>query len=249
MESCRDGVGGVSPGRVVEGLVAEHGNERCEEAIGDAAQGASVAVTDLSQGLVVVFGPGIALRTDPGPVVEDITQPVVAAMASADGQAFAALTGDWCDTAESSQGVIISLGKKLRSFGEHRGGDDSSDPWQRQDDFDVAMLAPLFLLGHSFVQCGLDGFGTEFELGHQQLHPWQQQGDVSAGGLCDTGGDEQRGRLELGTDLIGRPFADAVLTEQSFDAAAAQPLSFRRRRGELEQSPEPGLVRGRAKAQ
>src|SRR5437867_7245458 len=65
LESC-----GVSPGLVIEGLVTEHGNEQGEEAIGDAAQGSAVAVTDLSQGLVVVSGPGIALGADPGPVVE-----------------------------------------------------------------------------------------------------------------------------------------------------------------------------------
>ncbi len=132
----------MSPGFVIEGLVAEHGNEQGKKAIGDATQSAAVAVAELSQGLVVVFGSGIALGADAGPVVEGIAQTAVTAVASADGQAFAALTGDWRDTAESSQGVIISLGKKLRSFGEHRGGDDSSDSWQRQDDFDVAMLAP-----------------------------------------------------------------------------------------------------------
>jgi hypothetical protein len=125
-------------------LVAEHGHEHGEEAVSDAAQGAAVAVPELSQGLVVVFGPGIALGADAGPVVEGVAQAVVTAVASADGQAFAALTGHWRDTAEGAQGVVISLGKKLRSFGEHRGGDDSSDPWQRQKDFDIAMLAPLF---------------------------------------------------------------------------------------------------------
>ena len=92
----------MSPGLVIEGLVTEHGNEQGEEAISDAAQGAAVAVTDLSQGLVVVFGPGIALGADPGPVVEGITQTMVAAVASADGQAFAALTGHRRDTAESA---------------------------------------------------------------------------------------------------------------------------------------------------
>ncbi len=249
MESCGDGVGGMSPGCVVEGLVTEHGNEQGEEAISDAAQGAAVAVTDLSQGLVVVFGPGIALGADAGPVVEGIAEAVVTAIASADGKAFAALTGHRRDTSEGAQSMVVSLGKKLGSFGEHRGGDDSSDPWQRQKDFDVAMLAPLFFCRDSFVQSGLDGFGAEFVLSHQQLHPWQQQSDVSGGGLRDAGGDGQRGRLGLGTDLIGRPFADAVLMEQPLDAAAAQPLSFRRCRGELEQSQEPGLVSRRAQAQ
>src|SRR6266498_2040842 len=247
--SYGDGVGGVSPGCVVEGLVAEHCDEQGEEAISDTAQGAAVAVTDLSQGLVAVFGPGIPLGANASPVVEGIAQALVAAVASADSQAFAALRGHRRDTAEGAQGVVISLGKKLRSFGEHRGGDDSSDPWQRQKDFDVAMLAPLFLRSDSFLQCGLNGFGAEFELSDQQLHPWQQESDVSAGGLRDAGGDGQRGCLELGTDLIDRPLADAVLMEQPLDAAAAQPLGFRRRRGELEQSQEPGLVSRRAQAQ
>src|SRR6266566_1996188 len=245
--SCGDR--GVSPSCVVESLVTEHCNEQGEEAIGDAAQGAAVAVTDLSQGLVVVFGPGIALGADAGPVVEGIAEAVVTAIASADGKAFAALTGHRRDTSEGAQSMVVSLGKKLGSFGEHRGGDDSSDPWQRQKDFDVAMLAPLFFCRDSFVQSGLDGFGAEFVLSHQQLHPWQQQSDVSAGSFRDAGGDGQRGRPELGTDLIGRPFADAVLTEQPLDAATTQPLSFGRGRGEFEQSPEPGLVCGRAKAQ
>ena len=195
------------------GLVTEHGDEPCEEAVSDAAQGAAVAVPEPSQGLVVVFGSGIALGAGAGPVVEGIAETVVTAVASADSQAFAALTGHWGDTAEGAQGVVISLSKKLGSFGEHRGGDDSSDPWQRQKDFDVAMLAPLFFLSDFFVQCGLDSFGAEFELSHQQLHPWQQQSDVSGGGLRDAGGDAERGCLELGTDLIGRPFADAELME------------------------------------
>ena len=130
--------------------------------------------------------------------------------------------------------MVISLGKKLRSFGEHRGGDDSPDSWQRQEDFDVAMLAPFFLRRDSFVQGGLDGFGAEFVLSHQQLHPRQQQSDVSGGGFRDAGGDGQRSGLELGPDLIGRPFADAVLMKQSLDAATTQPLSFGRGRGELE---------------
>ena len=129
--SCGNGFGGVSPGCVVEGLVTEHGNEQGEEAISDAAQGAAVAVPVLSQCLVMVFSLGIALGANPGPVVESVAQTVVTAIASADSQAFAALTGHRCDTAEGTQGVVISLGKKLRSFGEHRGGDDSSDSWQR----------------------------------------------------------------------------------------------------------------------
>src|SRR6266566_4850071 len=168
--SCGDR--GVSPSCVVESLVTEHCNEQGEEAIGDASEGAAVAVTELSQGLVVVFGPGIALGADAGPVVEGVAQAVVTTVASADGPTFAALTGHWRDTAEGAQSVVISLGKKLRSFGEHRGGDDSSDPWQRQKDGDVAMLAPLFFLSDFFVRCGLDGFGAEFVLSQKQLQPW-----------------------------------------------------------------------------
>src|SRR5438552_5959562 len=134
-----------------------------------------MAVPEPSQGLVVVFGSGIALGAGAGPVVEGIAETVVTAVASADSQAFAALTGHRGDTAQGAQGVVISLIKKLGSFGEHRGGDDSSDPWQRQKDGDVAMLAPLFFRGDSFVEGSLDGFGAELPLRHQQLHPWQQQ--------------------------------------------------------------------------
>ena len=57
------------------------------------------------------------------------------------------------------------------------------------------------------------------------------------------------GCLKLGTDLISRPFADAVLMKQPLDAAAAQPLSFRRRGSQLEQTQEPGLVGSRAQPQ
>lgn len=54
--------------------------------------------------------------------------------------AFAALLGDRCDARLSAQGRIVSLGEGLSALGQHRGGDEISDPWDGAKDLGVTML-------------------------------------------------------------------------------------------------------------
>ena len=60
---------------------------------------------------------------------------------------------------------IIAFGQRADRFGEHRGGDDSSDAWQGAENLDVTMLA-RFLDGGV---CELVERAFDVELGIEAL--------------------------------------------------------------------------------
>ena len=78
----------------------------------------------------------------------------------------------------SAQSVVISIGKRPRGLGEHRGGYDSSHSWQGPEDLDVAVLALLAFITldrRELVQQGVQARAAALALSVDQAQAWQQQ--------------------------------------------------------------------------
>lgn len=76
----------------------------------------------------------------------------------------------------SAQSMVISLSKRPRGLGEHRGGHDSSHSWQGPEDLDVAVLAllPLGAVdGRELIQQGVQARAAALALGVNQTQAWQ----------------------------------------------------------------------------
>ena len=86
--------GGDGFERIVEGVLAEHGDQDVEPTVGDAADGASVGVSFCAHGGVGVSGFAVLEHAGAGPVMEGLAEAGVAAVAHEDGFLFAALMGD-----------------------------------------------------------------------------------------------------------------------------------------------------------
>ena len=75
MERSRSGgrkVGGGTSIWIIGLSTLKHGDEHSEQAISDATQGATVAMTDLAQARVVMFAARIVLDTGASPMIEGI---------------------------------------------------------------------------------------------------------------------------------------------------------------------------------
>ena len=82
-------------------------------------------------------------------MVAGIPQPEITRIAHRDGAAPATLFRHRRDTHGAAQDVIGSIDQRLRSLGEHSGGDASPDSWHGADDSDVRMLALVPAAGSS----------------------------------------------------------------------------------------------------
>ena len=96
-------------GRVVERLVLEHGHQDPELSVSDAAQRSTVRVTTLPQGCVLSTAALIFLTTDPGPMIDGITQAAVTPTAHDHDRPLPTLPGDRSDAGVGPQGVVVSL--------------------------------------------------------------------------------------------------------------------------------------------
>jgi hypothetical protein len=108
-------------------LVGEHGASHREQAVGNAAQGAAVAVTALAEFGVAPTAEFVVLDGDAGPVIDGAAQPHMASLSHADDAALAAALGYRSDAGQGSQSVIVSPAQGLGGLGEQRGEDDPSD--------------------------------------------------------------------------------------------------------------------------
>src|SRR5438270_10660544 len=92
-----------------------------------------------SKTMVMSAAAGIVLQTDPSPVIERITQSLVASVAHDDLPSFSALACHRGHSPISPQRVIISVGQRLCSLDQHRGGYDASHSRQGREHLDVTM--------------------------------------------------------------------------------------------------------------
>ena len=110
--------------------MSEHRRKDGEPAIGHAAKGATVGMALGAHLGVDLFAVRIASHADAGPMVEGVSQALIAAPAHEHNGPFATLPGNGSRTGIAAQGVVISFRDSLRSLAEHRGGDLSSDSRQ-----------------------------------------------------------------------------------------------------------------------
>ncbi len=174
------------PSGIEEATVLEHGDEDTQEPVGDTAQCARVRVAALTQAGVIGFAGRVTHRRDPRPVIERVTQPAVAGVTHEDHPALATLLGNGRNACVCAQSVVISLSEGRRSFGEHRGGYDSSHSWQRPEDLDVAVLALLAVIvlgGPKLIEQGFEARAAALALSVDQAQARQEQGDMFGSSL------------------------------------------------------------------
>ena len=105
-----------------------------QKAVDHATNGATVRVPVGTERLVVRFGSGVILRGDAAPVVEGLSQTVVAGAALLDEGTFGATTGSSAhgsDSGETSQSLVVSRLQSRMAFCEHHGAVVNPDAWQR----------------------------------------------------------------------------------------------------------------------
>jgi hypothetical protein len=160
----------------------------------------------------------------------------------------AALTAAACDgsaSAVSAQGVIVSLGERLRSLPEHRGADETSHAWKRENDLGVAML-PTWAFRADVVlelmEHVCDSTTTITQLLAEELEPWEKKLDVLGRGLEATRGESEALLSQSKMELVRRDAADAMLLEDFGELIFLEPTSLVRSRRLEEQSPQPGLI-------
>jgi hypothetical protein len=129
--------------RVKHGLLVEHRASHREQPVGNAAEGAPVAVTALAQFGIAAAAERIVLDSNPGPVIDRAAQSHMAGLAHDNDAALAATLGHRGDPGEGSQGVIISPSQGLCCLSEERGEDNPSDTRQGSQDRHVALLGLL----------------------------------------------------------------------------------------------------------
>ena len=139
--------------------------------------------------------------------------------------------------------MIVSLRQELRSLGKHRGGDESPDTWQGAEDLDVTMLTlPRGVAGHR-LQHPLDPPETANALRVDQPHPRQQEFDMLADRLHRPGRDRHGRGVQVGEHGVGGEAPDAMGAQEFAEGGTREPLRGGGRWRELEQLPDPGLIR------
>jgi hypothetical protein len=89
--------------------------------------------------LIVLAAVRVVPHADEAPIVERVSEALIAGIAHAYEETFTALPRDRRDAGLGAQPVIISGGQEPRGLGQHRGGDDSPDAWQGPEDRHVTM--------------------------------------------------------------------------------------------------------------
>src|SRR3954452_4842468 len=126
-----------------EHLALEQGAKHIEQAITDAAQRPTMAVSSVAQRRISVSTGRIMLDGDACPMIDCIAQSVVAGESPQHDQALAAAASDRGHSRQQTQNVVISSPQRLASLGEQRGDGDPSEPWTGTQDRHVALLANL----------------------------------------------------------------------------------------------------------
>src|SRR5215472_11267319 len=130
-------------GGIIQGVLLQQGAGDGEQAVGDGAQGAAVAVPATTQCGVAAATGLVMLEGDARPMIERVLQPLVTGIAADDEAGLAAAPGYWCHTGQAAQGVIVSAPQRLPGLGEQHGEDDPSEPGHGSQDRHVVLLAVL----------------------------------------------------------------------------------------------------------
>jgi hypothetical protein len=184
-------------------------------------------------------------------VVEGLLESVIAGTTNLDSSGLPALSSQGSDSGLGAQAVVVLFTEKPRGFAEHRGDDDSTGSGTGTEKRDVTMLRgfSLFVRLSELFEQELDFFGTELVLLMGQHDTRQKQTDVLCDGLAAAGGEGQGRLSEPFEQLAGGEAADAMGAEEFFELRQRQRLSRKGMGGKSKQSPQPGLIGGRAEAE
>ena len=93
-----------------------------------------MAVSFLTQLVVVLFGMCVAQYGDPRPMMESIVEGLRASSPQENLPTFAALFGDGSDAAKTAEGIEITQANRVVSMTEETGEDKGTDAGQRGED-------------------------------------------------------------------------------------------------------------------
>ena len=100
-------------GGIKQGVVLQQGAGDGEQAVGDGAQGAAVAVPATTQCGVAAATGLVMLDSDARPMIERVLQPLVTGITADDEAGLAGAPGYRCHTGQAAQGVIVSAPQRL----------------------------------------------------------------------------------------------------------------------------------------
>ncbi len=231
--------------RVIKGSIAEHSEENAEEPVSERPQSLRMRNTSNSATVVEVTASGVVGDAAQRPGVEGVAQTLVAGASHEDSASFATLFGDGSESSESSGGVVVSLPKRQRGLGEHRGADEFPHAWHGEEDLRVAMLScaggRAVIFTELLVEFSDSTFGLTSLL-ESQLQSGKQGANVLGSSLETTRSQAQRrlcnDRVELGCGEA----SDSMLSEQLGELSFAKSPGLVRCGGDGEQRPQPRLV-------
>lgn len=213
--------------------------------VNERAQCTTVTVSASAVTGIEGFASGVALHTGSSPMVNRFAKTRIAGASHENEGALSTAACDGSDSRVGTQGVIISLGERLRSLPEHRGADESSDAWKREKDLGVAML-PTFTYRAGvvleLVEHVADSTATIALLLAKQLQPREKELDVLGSGLEATRSESEAFLSQSKVELVGGDAADAMLLEDSRELVFLESTSLVRGRRVEEQSPQPGFI-------
>src|SRR5215467_330770 len=100
-----------------------------------------MTVSLAAQAMVMISTAAVLLHAEACPMIKGIAQALITAVAHDHlPLSFTTLMGNRGGATVGPQGVIISLRQRLRSLGEHRGGNDASYSRDGEDQLHVTML-------------------------------------------------------------------------------------------------------------
>jgi hypothetical protein len=231
---------------VEESSIPKHSEKNAKQAVGEGSESLGVRESSSSATVVEVTGGGVVGEAAHGPGVQSIAQPLVAGASHDDNASLAALLGDRSEPTESSGGVVVSLAKRLRSLGEHRGADEFPHAWYGEEDLRVAMLV---LAGFGVFFAKLSVKFSDIPLGLtnllvSELDSREQGADVLRGGL-DATRSQAQGRLgQNGVKLSCGESSNPIHPEEFCELSFAKPSSLMRSGSEQQERPQPRLVCG-----
>src|SRR6516165_10519634 len=113
-------------GGVEQSLLFEQGAGHRQQAVGDGAQGAAMAVAAPAQRGITAAAERVVLGGEARPMLERVLEPLIAGITTDDDAGFAAAAGHRGHPGQGAQGVIISPAQRLPDLGEQHGEDDPS---------------------------------------------------------------------------------------------------------------------------
>jgi hypothetical protein len=231
--------------RIKDLSAGEQRRENAKQPIRDTAQSSTMGMSSCAKRRVVGATPRILLGARACPVIARVAQPDTAGIAHRDGAVPTALFRDRRDTHDGPQHVIRSVDQRLRSLGEHPGGDARPDPWHGADNSDVRMLALVSGGRHLRLKHLEQPLQLPLRLAtlrRDQFHARQQDLEVGGHGVDHPRGGKHRGLLQHPADLCRGEPPDAVIPQQPIQPAFRQ-TSLGRGRGRLaQQRPQPRIV-------